>query len=130
MPPPFQKLTTMGEKIQAIREELKGMSLAVAELVKFGQYPNVNAAIIGEFHRKGEHQVFHTYRQWQEQGYQVKKGSKSFHIWSRPIDAIKAQENPDTPATDEAERKYFAVAFLFSNAQVEPIQQHEQQKAA
>lgn len=119
----------MGAKIQAIREELKGMSLAVAELVKFGQYPNVNAAIIAEFHRKDGHEIFHTYKQWQEQGYQVKKGSKAFHIWSRPIDAIKAEES-QAPATEEGERKYFAVAFLFSNAQVEQIKNHEQKTAA
>lgn len=40
------------------------------------------------------------------------------------------RKDEHVPDTEETQRKYFAVAFLFSNAQVEPIPNHEQKKAA
>lgn len=115
----------MGERIQKIREELRGKSLAVAQLVKFGQYETVNEAIIGEYYRSAEHKTFNTFRGWRKSGFRVKKGEKCFHIWSRPVAALKAETNPEAAAPEDS-HTYFSVAFLFSNAQVEPIRKNEQ----
>lgn len=115
----------MGERIQKIREELRGKSLAVAQLVKFGQYETVNEAIIGEYYRSAEHKTFNTFRGWRKAGFRVKKGEKCFHIWSRPVAALKAETNPEAAAPEDS-HTYFSVAFLFSNAQVEPIRKNEQ----
>ncbi len=111
----------MGEKIQAIRAELKLKSEAVAPLVKLGQYENINEGIIEMFYRNTENREFNTYNGWKEAGYQVKKGSKAFHIWSRPLDVLEKEKNPEA-VTDEEQGRYFPVAFIFSNAQVRKIE--------
>lgn len=111
----------MGEKIQAIRAELKLKSETVAPLVKLGQFENINEGIIAMFYRNEENKEFNTYNGWKENGYQVKKGSKAFHIWSRPLDVLQKEKNPEA-VTDEEQGRYFPVAFIFSNAQVRKIE--------
>jgi hypothetical protein len=107
----------MGTRIQEIREDLKAKSAQVAAAVKLGQFDSINEAIIAVFYRGNEHESFNTYMGWRAEGFQVKRGSKAFHIWSRPLDVLKPDENE----TDEERSRYYPVAFIFSNAQVEPI---------
>lgn len=81
-----------------------------------GKYATINDAIIAMY-QTDEHREFHTYKQWKEKGYQVRKGETAFLVWARPLEAQAEQEQP----TEEGKGKFFPVCFLFSNAQVDLI---------
>jgi len=83
----------------------------------------VNEIVIEKFYAKNGHKEFHLYRDWLQLGYQVKRGSKAFVIWGQKRKATKKQEAPDKEAD---EFKFYPLAYLFSNKQVEP---REQEKA-
>lgn len=82
---------------------------------------NVNDVIVNKMYKNAEHQEFSTFKGWKEKGFQVKKGSKSFFIWSKPRNANKKEEVKKEDSKDKDEYKFFGIAYLFSNAQVEEI---------
>ena len=82
--------------------------------------------------------TYKSYKAWQEEGYQVKKGEKAVMFWSKPIKAnekdkddastdkeLKAEQNQDQPT--EANYTFYNIAFAFSQDQVKPIEQTEPQ---
>ena len=98
------------------------LSNTVAPLVEIGQYSTINEALINEVYTTEEKTTFNTYKGWAEKGYQVKKGEKSVFVWSKPL---KGKAKTEAEATDEGtpeEKKYkfFGLAYLFDNTQVEP----------
>ena len=109
------KTKTVNEK----RSLLVSLSKAVEPLVEMGKYDKINDAIINEFYKDGENLEFNTFKGWKEKNLIVKKGSKGFSIWSKPIKGKKKES--DEEITDENGRKFFGMAYLFSNAQVEPL---------
>lgn len=76
----------------------------------------INDIIIKEFYCKDGNVEFHLYKQWKELGYQVKKGSKAFVIWGRKRKGQKPIENEKG---EKDEFKFYPLAYLFSNNQVE-----------
>ena len=62
-----------------------------------------------------------TYKGWLENGFQVKKGERSFHIWSKPIRAKKKNESTETEEKDEKSFKFWNIAYVFTSEQVELI---------
>lgn len=64
---------------------------------------------------------FKTFKQWKEAGYKVKKGESSYPVFSRPINAIKAERQGIEPGVELNGRNYFGVAHLFHAGQVEKI---------
>ncbi|HMT28026.1 MAG TPA: JAB domain-containing protein [Bacteroidia bacterium] len=92
------------------RDELRKLSKSVMPMVKEGTYKNVNMALIESCYKNDGNEIFKSYEGWKMEGFQVKKGEKAFLIWARP-----------TKTEDKPEDKFFRVAFLFSNLQVEPI---------
>lgn len=59
---------------------------------------------------------FKTFKTWRELGYKIKKGSKGFPIFSRPIGVIKEEKGKQA---SEDEFKYFGTCYLFNESQVE-----------
>lgn len=76
---------------------------------------SLNSYIIENFYQDAENVIFNTFNQWQQQGYQVKKGSKAFVLWGRPLASQKAERQEEPKEGDE---QFFPLCHLFSNAQV------------
>ncbi len=112
--------------IDLARETLKLLSMEVSDLVESGTFFTINDAIMETMYRNETHRQFKTYRQWKSEGFQVRKGEKAFLLWARPKDHKKGKK-VEKPQPEEKEDevtklyKYFPLAYLFSNAQVDPI---------
>ncbi len=111
--------------IQEKRELLKELSEVAKVRMEMGatQETKVNDVLI-EMFSNDTHQNFNTFQGWKKQGFKVKKGEKGFFIWSNPLKANKTTENKkEEISKDEKDStfKFFGLAHIFSNAQVEPL---------
>ncbi|HYG40084.1 MAG TPA: ArdC-like ssDNA-binding domain-containing protein [Cytophagales bacterium] len=139
-------MTTTAEKTQELkgqqkkrpidiaRDTLIALSNEVKDFVEDGTFPTINAAIMETMYKDGKHRTFNTYKGWQKIGKQVRKGEKAFLLWSKPVELGKKEVKPEeaeevdvdvTTPEDEEAMKYYGIAYLFSNAQVEDIPQPE-----
>ena len=110
--------------IELARERLKLLSLEVKDLVEDGTFETVNDAIMETLYKSREHRTFNSFMGWKQQGKQVKKGEKAFLLWSKPKNITK-DPKPDEEteeSTQDDMYKYYGIAYLFSNAQVEDIE--------
>jgi beta-xylosidase len=103
--------------IQEKREFLKLLSKSAAVYVEQGDFATINEAIINTAYKTDTHKFFKTFNQWKAEGFFVKKGEKAFVVWGRPTEEQEPEENKET--SPEHEGKFFPLAFLFSNAQVQ-----------
>lgn len=110
----------MNEQIKQKREELKALSAGFKILLKEGAIGSVNEGLANYYAEQG-HKILHSYRQWKEQGFQVKKGSKALLMWGEPKKYGKQEEQQATE--EENKETWFPLAYVFSNLQVEPLQQ-------
>ena len=106
--------------IDQARERLKLLSLEVKDLVDEETFYTINDAIVETLYKDETHREFKSYRQWKKEGYQVRKGEKAFLLWARPKQIQKPIEEAK-PEDLEEMIKYFPIAYLFSNAQVDPV---------
>lgn len=118
----------MNQELRNKREELKAISASFRIAVKLGSLPTVNAGLANYYAEQG-HTTLKTYRQWQDEGFQVKQGSKALLLWAEPKSYHKSAENTtteskpvetkndDTQSEGDGE-KWFPVCFVFSNLQV------------
>lgn len=114
--------------IDIARENLKLLSLEVKDLVEEGTFLTINDAIMETLYKDDTHREFKSYRQWKKDGYQVKKGEKAYLLWARPKQIQKPIEEGTTTEEQLDEMlKYFPIAYLFSNAQVENIEEITEQ---
>lgn len=99
------------------RDKLKALSQIAKKLIATDDFTTINEAIINGIYKEENPDIidFKTYKQWKEEGKQVKKGSKSFVIWGKPKKA--QEEKPDSEETDKY--KYWPMCYLFSNLQLE-----------
>lgn len=109
----------MNPEIQQKREELKALSAGFKILLKEGAIGSVNEGLANYYAEQG-HNILHSYRQWKEQGFQVRKGSKALLMWGEPKKYGKQEEQQGTE--EENKETWFPLAYVFSNLQVEPIQ--------
>ncbi|NCP61498.1 MAG: ArdC family protein [Flavobacteriales bacterium] len=99
------------------KELLKFLSRQAKELIELEALEkNVNAVLI-DMYKNDEHRKFKTFRSWQKKGYKVKKGEKGFFVWSKKLKGTEKAEKPE----DDKEFKFFGIAYIFSNAQVEKM---------
>ena len=107
------------------REEKKQFLIDLSAAVKirmelYGDFASVNEGLISMY-SNDIHKKFRTFKDWKKSGFNVIKGSKAFFVWSNPIKAKKQAENSlnDTKEVANKDYKFFGMAYLFSNAQVE-----------
>lgn len=112
--------------IDEARERLKLLSLEVKDLVEDGTFFTINDAIVETLYKDDTHREFKSYRQWKKEGNQVRKGEKAFLLWARPKQIQKPIENGTTAEDLEEMIKYFPIAYLFSNAQIDPATDSEE----
>ncbi|MDP1728496.1 MAG: ArdC family protein [Bacteroidota bacterium] len=110
--------------IEIARDLLKAQSVVVRSQVESGQFETINDAIIETKYKDGKNQEFKSYRQWKKEGYQVRKGEKAFLLWGKPKENTNSkieseQKNTGKDSPDEHD-PFFPIAFVFSNAQVNP----------
>lgn len=98
------------------KQLLKTLSIKAKEIIELTGEGTVNNTIIS-FYKDDTHQVFKTFHAWRKESKKVKKGEKAFFVWSKKLDAKKQNEKGD----EDQEYKFFSIAYLFSNAQVEPL---------
>lgn len=101
-------------------EKLVKISNAAKEIAQERQDEpsTVNEMIMKYIYNPDEKLIFHSYRGWLVEGYQVKRGEKAFLLWSRPVKEVKEEQNR---ATDEDDDQKFFISYVFSNLQVELI---------
>lgn len=112
--------------IDEARERLKLLSLEVKDLVEDGTFFTINDAIVETLYKDDTHRIFKSYRQWKKEGHQVRKGEKAFLLWARPKEIQKPIAEAITAEDLENMMKYFPIAYLFSNAQVDPAADSEE----
>ena len=105
------------------RNKLKHISkIAIANFELNGGICNtVNEMILLYIYNIKNNLQFHSYRAWQEKGYQVKKGSKAYLIWGRPLKKNKDKDKKPEDKDKLKETDFFPVAYIFSSQQVEKI---------
>lgn len=115
--------------IDIARENLKLLSLEVADLVEDGTFFTINDAIVETLYKDETHKEFKSYRQWKKEGYQVNKGEKAYLLWAKP----KQIQKPITDGTAKEDLdemlKFFPIAYLFSNAQVNQIGEEQEEES-
>lgn len=126
---PIQEVKT--EEVSHIhesREQLLALSHQVKPLVESGRFETINEAIVETCYRDEVHHEFKKYREWQKEGYQVRKGEKAFVLWGKPKEGNHHKEKekvqPEATKKDELEDDaytYYPVAYVFSDAQVMEI---------
>ena len=124
-----KELTTIEEKRAFLRDlsqqatEIKENLLHACENDTQIQAVNdltLNKIIIDNFYKSDKDQEFNTFKGWIKEGFQVKKGEKAFLIWGRPKD-VQDQEKGKEQTTEEEDKRFFPVSFIFSNAQVRAL---------
>lgn len=126
--------------IDIARDTLKALSEEVKDLVDDGTFPTINDAIMETLYKQDNHKIFNTFMGWKRIGKKVKKGEKAFLLWGRPKDqhgnlATDTEENnqeekeAETVVQEPTEEnyKFYPIAYLFSNAQVEDIEQEREE---
>lgn len=117
---------TTKEKKKDLLIELSNTANLLIELGKTEEV-KVNNVLI-EMYKNEDHQTFNTFNGWKKEGYQVKKGSKCFFVWSKPLkgkskkeEETQKKESGDKKTDSEKKYKFYSMAYLFSNAQVEAL---------
>jgi len=108
-------------KTQLARKQLMELSCLAKQFIKNGHEDlTVNEALLMMYSEGTEAAEFKTFKQWKEAGYSVIKGQIAYRIWGKPLKASKQQpDNPD----EQKEYKLWPMCCLFSNLQVEPLQE-------
>lgn len=109
----------MTPEIKAKREELKSLSAGFKLLVKEGAIGSINEGLANYYAEQG-HTTLKSYRQWQADGFQVKKGAKALLMWGEPKDRQKQEQEAHQHEAEAKKEQFFPLAYVFSNLQVEP----------
>lgn len=104
------------------RQGLSDLSRVIKMGIAAGIYESVNEGLIETYKQEG-HTEIHSFKQWLKLGKVVKKGEKALLLWGEPRKGGK-QEQPSEPGADNDEYKFFPLAYVFSNLQVESLQIH------
>ncbi len=107
---------TKKTSIQEKREELKKISHFIQIQVKKGVYNSVNEGLIDMYNQSG-HNDLKSFKEWQKEGYSVKKGEKALLLWGVPL-AKRKNENENKEKKEENKPDFFPLCFVFSNKQV------------
>lgn len=123
---------TINEGQEPERYEMKPRDIAyqlliehskqVKPLVKSGMYDTINQAIVEEIYKDSENHEFKTYKQWNKEAQQVKKGEHGYPLWGAPKSVEKEMDKEEVHKEEqkEGERPYYPIAYTFSDRQVEP----------
>ncbi len=98
-------LINLSQQARALRDENEQLA-----------HLTINDIIIRHSYMDEENYEFKRLSDWNKEGFQVKKGARAFTVWGRKRNGIKAAEQE---GEEDQEYRFFPLAYLFSNAQVE-----------
>ena len=113
----------MKEEMKAKRDALKALSADAAELVKAQAAASINDALVLIYRMQG-HEEINSFRKWLDKGFVVKRGEKALLLWGEPKKALNQEKQGD----EKDEYKFFPLAFVFSNKQVQPWETKNQRQ--
>lgn len=116
----IQNFNTMNEQLRIKREELKSISQGFKLLLKEGAIGSINEGLANYYAEQG-HTTLKSYRRWQEEGFQVKKGTHALLMWGEPKPFKNTEQKIAENKEDQKDETFFPIAFVFSNLQVYPI---------
>ena len=108
----------MKDEMKAKRMYLSELSKVVKMGIAAGIYESVNEGLV-EMYRNEGHEEIHSFKKWLQLGKVVSKGEKALLLWGEPRKGGKQEK--EVNATEEDEYKFFPLAYVFSNKQVEPL---------
>ena len=119
-------LIELSLKARAYREKQLNNANTEQQLLYWSAI-RINDIIADWYRKESGATVFKTFAQWKNDGFNIKKGSKAFILWSKKRIATKGEETTSNnlEATENAEISYefFPIAYLFSDLQVEKAQE-------
>lgn len=117
-------LIELSVKARAYREEQLRQADTEQQLLYWSSV-RINDIIVGWYRQESGAKVFKTFAQWKTDGYNIKKGSKAFILWSKKKNVTKQGEpsETNTDPTEETAYEFFPIAYLFSDLQVEISQE-------
>ena len=107
----------MTEEMKAKRATLKELSSSVADAVESGEFPTINEALVALYAQQG-HTEIHSFKHWLTLGKVVKRGEKALLLWGEPKKTGKQEKEE---GSDDEEYKFFPLAYVFSQLQVQPL---------
>lgn len=114
---------SMTEEMKLKRQALKALSKEVMQFIEQEQAATVNEALVIHYAQQG-HTNLHSFRGWLTEGKVVKKGEKALLLWGEPRQGGKIEkEKPQPGSQDDDDYKFFPLAYVFSEKQVEPLTQ-------
>ena len=118
-------LSELSSYARALKEE-KLLSPESAEDFHWWESAKVNDIILKIYQERTGCKVFKSFKQWKELGFNIKKGSKAFVIWSQKREGKKSKEQQEQQeqhteqhTEEESAYKFFPLAYLFTESQVE-----------
>lgn len=113
-----EKLIKLSQEARAYKKQRAQSALERGNAIEADQWENtpVNKILVMWYEAEG-HKELKTLWQWRKAGFKVRKGSSAFLVWGKRKKATKEVEGEETSF------KFFPLAYLFSRAQVEPIEQ-------
>lgn len=116
-------LIELSIKARAYREDQLKQAKTEQELLYWSAI-RINDIIADWYKKESGATIFKTFAQWKKDGYNIKKGSKAFILWSKKKSVTKSGEaiEANTELTEETAYEFFPIAYLFSDLQVEKVQ--------
>lgn len=117
-------LSERSKKARAFREGQVKKAVNDKEAL-FWASKNINDIIMMWYKEESGATEFKSFFQWKQAGFSVKKGEKAYLLWAKKRNATAKIETPENEDPLEEEYRFFPLAYIFSDKQVEPIQEKE-----
>ena len=105
------------------RTALKDLCRNLEIMVELGQLmpSDTKNGLLRQYYAMAGHKELHTFNEWKELGYHVKKGETAIVFWGKPKATKETKEQAKEAGEDEdtAKEDYFPLAYLFSQKQVQ-----------
>ena len=79
---------------------------------------SINEILVQHFYTDEQNYIFHTFHDWIKKDYKINKGAEAFLIWGKPKNKLENTEIKPENSTEETEKEFYPMCYLFSNAQV------------
>ena len=117
-------LSNRSKKARDLREE-KVRTATNAKDAEQWASRTINDIVLMWYKEESGANEFNSFYQWKQKGFSVKKGEKAYLLWAKRRNAtakIEVKENEDP---QEEDYMFYPLAYLFSDQQVEIIQEKE-----
>ena len=114
---------TIQQKRAFLIERSKGLEQAK----KVGRIQTVNQGLKEAYAQEG-HVELKTLKQWNAEGKRVKKGESALMLWGKP-QKINLSDQPNQKEQNEEAKEwdFYPICFVFSNLQVQSVEEQNKQ---